>query len=78
MYAVFGQKYDKKRNTSSFFYNEMRFCVKNSLIEIINVILYKLKTEYQWKYFPMKTIQHQVLIYCAVFQYYNKWSNKGE
>lgn len=54
MYAVFGQKYDKKRNTSSFFYNEMRFCVKNSLIEIINVILYKLKTEYQWKYFPMK------------------------
>lgn len=66
MYAVCEQRYNKKRNTSSSFYNEMRFCVKNSSIEIINVILYKLKTGYQWKCLPMKSYSatRSDILYC--------------
>ena len=42
------------------------FVSKNSSIEIINVILYKLKTGYQWKCLPMKSYSatRSDILYC--------------
>ena len=55
------------------------FQSKSSLIEVINAILYKLKTGCQWEYLPVKELfSGKVLKYGAVFHHYNKWSKKGE
>lgn len=55
------------------------FISKSSLIEVINAILYKLKTRYQWKCLPVKKLfSGRGLKYGAVFYHYNKWSKQGE
>ena len=49
------------------------------MIEVINAILYKLKTECQRAYLPVKELfSGKVLKYGAAFHHYNKWSKKGE
>jgi transposase len=55
------------------------FQSRSSLIEVINAILYKLKTGCQWAYLPVKELFNgKVLKYSAVFHHYNKWSKKCE
>ena len=55
------------------------FIAKSSLIEVVNAILYKLKTGCQWAYLPVKELlSGKVLKYGAVFHHYNKWSKNGE
>lgn len=55
------------------------FVTQSSLVEIVNAILYKLKTGCQWKYLPVDSLfSDKVLTYGAVFHHYNKWSKKGE
>lgn len=55
------------------------FITQSCLIEIVNAILYKLKTGCRWKYLPVESLfSDKVLKYGAVFHHYNKWSKKGE
>ncbi len=55
------------------------FETKSCLIEIINAILYKLKTGCQWEHLPVKALfTGTVLSYGAVFHHYNKWRKAGE
>ncbi|AZA50660.1 transposase [Chryseobacterium carnipullorum] len=47
---------------------------KLALAEIVNCILYKLKTGVQWEYFPVKSLfEDKVLSYQSVFYHYRKW-----
>ena len=52
---------------------------KSCLIEIINAILYKLKTGCQWKYLPVEALfTGTVLGHGVVFHRFNKWRKAGE
>ena len=53
------------------------FKPKASLYEIINAILYKLKTGVQCEYLPVKSLfSATVLHYKTVFGHYRKWCEK--
>ena len=44
------------------------------LVEIINAILYKLKTGVQWEYLPVESLfSERPLHYKSVFYHYRKW-----
>lgn len=44
------------------------------LVEIINAILYKLKTGVQWHQLPVKALfEHQAITWNAVYYHYRKW-----
>lgn len=55
------------------------FETKSCLIEIINAILYKLKTGCQWEHLPVEALfSETVLGHGAVFHHFNKWRKAGE
>lgn len=55
------------------------YVTQSCIIEIINAILYKLKTGCQWEFLPVKALfTGKVLGYGAVFHHYNKWRKAGE
>lgn len=48
------------------------------IYEIVNAILYKLKTGVQWKYLPVKALFEQdPLSWNSVYHHYRKWCNLG-
>jgi len=48
------------------------------LAEIVNSILYKLKTGVQWEYLPVESLfSETVLSYQSVFYHYRKWCKSG-
>ena len=48
------------------------------LVEIINSILYKLKTGVQWEYLPVESLfSERPLHYKSVFYHYRKWCKTG-
>ena len=48
------------------------------LSEIINSILYKLKTVVQWEYLPVESLfSEKVLSYQSVYYHYRKWCKSG-
>ncbi|MBD3906062.1 transposase [Chryseobacterium sp. Ch-15] len=50
------------------------FLPKAPLVEIVNCILYKLKTGVQWAYLPVKSLfEGYVLSYQNVFYHFRKW-----
>ena len=50
------------------------FFPKAPLAEIVNCILYKLKTGVQWAYLPVKSLfEENVLSYQSVFYHFLKW-----
>jgi len=50
------------------------FKPKAPLYEIVNAILYKLKTGIQWEYLPVESLfGNQVLHYKTIFGHYRKW-----
>lgn len=50
------------------------FLPKAPLVEIVNCILYKLKTGVQWAYLPVKSLfEKYVLSYQSVFYHFRKW-----
>lgn len=52
---------------------------KSCLIEIVNAILYKLKTGCQWEHLPVEALfTETVLGHGAVFHHFNKWRKAGE
>jgi transposase len=55
------------------------FKTKSCLIEVINSILYKLKTGVQWYLLPVESLFSDVVLsYKAVYWHFRKWSKKGE
>ena len=52
---------------------------KSDLVEIINAILYKLRTGCQWKFLPVKELfTRKALSYNSVYHHYRKWCKAGE
>lgn len=52
---------------------------KSCLIEVINSILYKLKTGIQWHMLPVKSLFSDVVLsYKTVYWHFRKWSKNGE
>ena len=79
MYAVLDKDTIKNEILPHLSVAKRGFQSKSSLIEVINAILYKLKTGCQWEYLPVKELfSGKVLKYGAVFHNYNKWRKKGE
>jgi len=55
------------------------FETKSCLIEVINSILYKLKTGIQWHMLPVKSLFSDVVLsYKTVYWHFRKWSKNGE
>lgn len=55
------------------------FKTKSCLIEVINSILYKLKTGIQWHMLPVKCLFSEVVLsYKTVYGHFRKWSKTGE
>lgn len=55
------------------------FPTKSCLVEIVNSILYKLKTGLQWHMLPVKGLFSDVVLsYKAVYWHFRKWCRKGE
>ncbi len=54
------------------------FKTKSCLIEVVNCILYKLKTGCQWHMLPLKSLFSEVVLsYKTVFGHFRKWSKDG-
>ena len=54
------------------------FKTKSSIVEIINSILYKLKTGCQWHMLPVSSLfSKKILHYKTVFGHYRKWCKLG-
>ncbi|MDL2224062.1 IS5 family transposase [Bacteroidales bacterium OttesenSCG-928-M06] len=54
------------------------FKTKSCLIEIVNSILYKLKTGCQWEFLPVESLFSEVVLhYKTVFGHFRKWSKNG-
>ncbi len=52
------------------------YVTQSCLVEVVNAILYKLKTGCQWALLPVKALfSGKVLTYGAVYHHDNKWSN---
>ncbi len=55
------------------------FVTKSDLMEVINAILYKLKTGCQWALLPVESLfTGTVLSYISVYHHYRKWCKSGE
>lgn len=55
------------------------FETKSCLIEVINSILYKLKTGVQWHMLPVESLFSDVVLsYKTVYWHFRKWSKNGE
>ena len=54
------------------------YVTQSCLIEVVNAILYKLKTGCQWALLPVKALfSGKVLSHGAVYHHYNKWSKSS-
>ena len=55
------------------------YVTQSCLIEVVNALLYKLKTGCQWAFLPVEALfSGKVLSHGAVYHHYNKWSKSGE
>ena len=55
------------------------FETKSCLVEVINSILYKLKTGLQWHMLPVESLFSDVVLsYKTVYWHFRKWSKNGE
>lgn len=55
------------------------FVCKASIVEVVNCILYKLKTGIQWRLLPVRALFSDVVLSCkTVFYHFRKWSKNGE
>ena len=54
------------------------FKTKSCLIEVVNCILYKLKTGVQWEFLPVESLFSKVVLsYKTVFGHFRKWCKNG-
>lgn len=55
------------------------YVTQSCLIDVINTILYKLKTGCQWALLPVESLFNgKVLTYGAVYHHYRKWCKENE
>ena len=55
------------------------FKTKSCLIEVVNSILYKLKTGVQWEFLPVESLFSKVFLsYKTVFGHFRKWCKNGD
>lgn len=55
------------------------FVTKSSLVEIVNCILYKLKSGCQWSMLPVVSLFSEVVLsYKTVFGHFRKWCKNGD
>ncbi len=55
------------------------YSTKSELVEIVNAILYKLKTGIQWEYLPVRSLFSEVVLsYKSVFWHFRKWCKNGD
>lgn len=55
------------------------FVCKANIVEVVNCILYKLKTGIQWSLLPVRALCSDVVLSCkTVFYHFRKWSKNGE
>ena len=75
-----GQRYNKIRNfILSYLWQNVVSLRKVHLVEVIQGILYKLKTGCQWHMLPVSAIfTERVLSYKSVYAHFRKWSKNGE
>ena len=79
MYAVLDKVTIKSEILPYLSTAKLGYEIKSCLIEIINAILYKLKTGCRWAFLPVESLfTGTVLSYGAVFYHYNKWRKAGE
>ena len=55
------------------------FVCKANIVEVVNCILYKLKTGIQWRLLPVRALFSDVVLSCkTVFYHFRKQSKNGE
>ena len=79
MYAVLAKDIIKTEILPHLSKAKRGYITQSCLIDVINAILYKLKTGCQWALLPVKALfSGKVLTYGAVFHHYRKWCKTGE
>ncbi len=79
MYTVLNKDTIKNEILSHLSKAKHDYVTQSCLIDVINTILYKLKTGCQWVFFPVESLfSGKVLIYDVFFQHYRKWYKAGE
>ena len=55
------------------------FICTGKLLEVVNAILYKLKTGCQWAYLPVESLFSEIVLsWQSVFHHFRKWCKKGD
>lgn len=79
MYAVLDKDTIKNEILPHLSKAKRGYATQSCLIDVINAILYKLKTGCQWALLPVKSLfSGKVLTYGAVYHHYRKWSKADE
>ena len=79
MYAVLDKDTIKNEILPCLSKTKRGYVTQSCLIDVINAILYKLKTGCQWALLPVESLfSGKVLTYGAVFHHYRKWCKSGE
>lgn len=79
MYAVLDKDTIKNSILPCLSTAKRGFITKSCLIDIVNAILYKLKSGCQWALLPVKALfSGKVLTPGAVYHHYRKWCKAGE
>lgn len=79
IYAVLDKDAIKNETLPHLSVVKRSFISQSSLLEILNIIFYKLKRGCLWEDLPVDSLfRDKVLTYGAVFHRYNDWNKKGE
>lgn len=79
MYKVLDEDTIKKEILPHLSSGKRGFKTKSSMVELINAILYKLKTGCQWEYLPVKELFSKVVLsYQSVYHHFRRWSKNGD
>lgn len=79
MYAVLDKDTIKNSILPHLSTAKRGFVTKSCLVDVINAILYKLKSGCQWALLPVKALfSGEVLTAGAVYHHYRKWCKAGE
>lgn len=72
MYAILNKDTIKSEILPHLSVAKRGFITQSSLVEIVYAILYKLKTNCQWKYLSVESLFNGKLKCSTVFHHYNK------
>ena len=78
MYQVLDKYTIKKEILPHLSVAKHGYPTQSQLVEIVNAILYKLKTGVQWEYLPVKSLLSEIVLsYKSVFRHFRKWCKNG-